>query len=215
MEVASRLEIRDLAYSYVNDPETPVLKNINLTINQPGIYGVVGGSGSGKSTLGLILAGLIEPDSGEILVNHSQTRSALLNTMTSYTFQDEGLLPGGLIQNITLEEKVSRIQDYQHCLKMALIEDEVDWNVRIRQLSDGQRQRICLARALYRNRPILVLDEGTSSLDNTSELKILQNLRNQAPDKIVIVITHRPELMERCDRIFKISDHTLNEVSYL
>jgi ABC-type bacteriocin/lantibiotic exporter with double-glycine peptidase domain len=196
------ISIQNLGFSYLRDPEFAIIRDFDLDLDRPGIYGLVGPSGSGKSTLGLMLTGLLNPDSGEIRINGTPVGAATLRSLSCHTFQDEQLLAGSLAENITLSSMIDRPDDYRDCLKDAMIEDPDDWERRLDRLSEGQKQRVVLARALYRNRPIVVLDEGTHSLDSERESLFLSRLREHHPEKFIFIITHRPELLKHLDQVF-------------
>jgi ABC-type bacteriocin/lantibiotic exporter with double-glycine peptidase domain len=198
------LSLNHLCFSYITDHELLALDNINITIDGPGIYGIFGKSGSGKSTLGLILAGLQKPLSGSISVANNEINEHHLLQSVSYVFQDEGLFQKSLKENISLsEEDISSEKMASATFVSTLdsvIENKQDFN--INALSEGQKQRILLARAIYRNRKIIVLDEGTHSLDTQTEQLFVERIKTNYPDTILIIISHRHSTMQLCQKIF-------------
>lgn len=197
--------------------ENLVLSDINLKINSGEAVGFVGQSGSGKSTLIDIMLGLLEPQSGSVLINGqeiSQVKSAWQQQI-GYIPQTIFLMDDSLRRNIAIGIADSEIDEVaiHDALKSAQLEDFVaslpeglntvvgERGVR---LSGGQRQRIGIARALYHRPSVLVLDEATSSLDTETEKGVMQAVQALQGDKTVIIVAHRLSTVEYCDRLYRL-----------
>ena len=206
-----RLEINDLCFSYGGDR---ILENCSFEAEKGRIIALTGESGSGKSTLFKIILGLYEPQSGSITVNGETEVNSSVRGLFSYVPQGNMVLSGTIKDNITLcnsdidEEKIikaakaAEIYDY-----IVSLQDGFDTVLSERGagLSEGQLQRISIARALLADAPVLLLDEATSALDEATETKVLDNIKNMT-DKTVLFITHRNTSLKVCDRIVRVED---------
>ena len=206
-----RLEINDLCFSYGGDR---ILENCSFAAEKGRIIALTGESGSGKSTLFKIILGLYEPQSGSITVNGETEVKSSVRGLFSYVPQGNMVLSGTIKDNITLcnsdidEEKIikaakaAEIYDY-----IVSLQDGFDTVLSERGagLSEGQLQRISIARALLADAPVLLLDEATSALDEATETKVLDNIKNMT-DKTVLFITHRNTSLKVCDRIVRVED---------
>lgn len=206
-----RLEINDLCFSYGGDR---ILENCSFAAEKGRIIALTGESGSGKSTLFKIILGLYEPQSGSITVNGETEVNSSVRGLFSYVPQGNMVLSGTIKDNITLcnsdidEEKIikaakaAEIYDY-----IVSLQDGFDTVLSERGagLSEGQLQRISIARALLADAPVLLLDEATSALDEATETKVLDNIKNMT-DKTVLFITHRNTSLKVCDRIVRVED---------
>ena len=206
-----RLEINDLCFSYGGDR---ILENSSFAAEKGRIIALTAESGSGKSTLFKIILGLYEPQSGSITVNGETEVNSSVRGLFSYVPQGNMVLSGTIKDNITLcnsdidEEKIikaakaAEIYDY-----IVSLQDGFDTVLSERGagLSEGQLQRISIARALLADAPVLLLDEATSALDEATETKVLDNIKNMT-DKTVLFITHRNTSLKVCDRIVRVED---------
>ena len=206
-----RLEINDLCFSYGGDR---ILENCSFAAEKGRIIALTGESGSGKSTLFKIILGLYEPQSGSITVNGETEVNSSVRGLFSYVPQGNMVLSGTVRDNITLCDpdineakiikaaKAAEIYDY-----IATLPDGFDTVLSERGagLSEGQLQRISIARALLADAPVLLLDEATSALDEATETKVLDNIKNMT-DKTVLFITHRNTSLKVCDRIVRVED---------
>ena len=206
-----RLEINDVCFSYGGDI---ILENCSFAAEKGRIIALTGESGSGKSTLFKIILGLYEPQSGSITVNGETEVNSSVRGLFSYVPQGNMVLSGTIKDNITLcnsdidEEKIikaakaAEIYDY-----IVSLQDGFDTVLSERGagLSEGQLQRISIARALLADAPVLLLDEATSALDEATETKVLDNIKNMT-DKTVLFITHRNTRLKVCDRIVRVED---------
>lgn len=194
-------------------------KPVNLTIRKGDKIALLGSSGSGKSTLISIIMGLLRPNSGYIksdqyVINDNNVKSWM--SKISQVPQEVSIIDGSLIKNITIGQDEKNI-DEEEIWEILELVDLKDWaqnlpeqlNTNIMKgvssLSGGQQQRIGVARAIYRNGDILILDEATSSLDQETEKRILKIIHDKFKDKTIISITHRPESLKYCNRIIEMN----------
>jgi ATP-binding cassette subfamily C protein len=192
-----------------------ILQNIFLEIRQGQKIGIIGKSGAGKSTLIDIILGLIKPTKGKILIDNSNLDCNLKDwqKQIGYVPQDIYLLDDTIKNNIAFglnandinqeailkSIELSRLKDYVSSLEKK--ENTVVGNRGIK-VSGGQKQRIGIARALYNNPKILILDEATSSLDTINEKKIMEEIYNTAKNMTLIIVTHRHKSVSNCDKIY-------------
>ncbi len=205
------LKFNNLSFAYKNED---VIENCNLTAKRGDITAITGESGSGKSTLFKLVLGLYEPQIGNITVNDNIIVDTSTRGLFAYVPQGNMVISGSIRDNITLcnpetsDEKIKQatlaadIYDFICTLPMGL---ETELSERGLGLSEGQIQRISIARALLTDAPILLLDEATSALDEETETRVLTNIKNMT-DKTVIFITHRNQSLKVCDRIFHIEN---------
>ena len=210
------LELKNLNFKYLGN-ENNALENINLKIKKGKIIGITGPSGSGKSTLVDLMMGLIEPSSGSIHINGKPLHQIRKNwlKLVGYIPQDVHLNDDTLKNNITFLSKDSfDDQKLSSAIKMSGLENLVtskqnilDENVGEKgiKLSGGEKQRIGIARTLYKNSKILILDEPTSSLDENNEAKILENIF-RLKNLTLIMITHKIYTLKKCDEILFIKN---------
>ncbi|MDB2389768.1 ABC transporter ATP-binding protein/permease [Alphaproteobacteria bacterium] len=212
-----KLSIRDLCFVY-DGVDSPALDAINLDIEVGSMIGFIGASGAGKSTLIDCLLGLIQPLSGEVKVDGKLITSGNVSSwqkQIGYVSQVIYLLDGSLRDNIAFgissdsieEENVrSAVERSQLTEFIASLPDGLDTKVGERgvRLSGGQRQRIGIARALYNNPAVLVLDEATSSLDIITEREVMQSLEELQGSTTVLIIAHRYSTIENCDYLYKL-----------
>ena len=211
-----QLEIKNLYFSYEQEGQKG-LKDISCTIEKNSILGIFGPSGSGKSTLINLILGLIEPKNGKIFYNKKNIFENLKSwqSIIGLIPQNIYLIDDKIKNNIALgtEEREIDINLLHRCIKMAEL-DQFIYNLpqgietmvgeRGARISGGELQRIGIARALYRNPKILILDEATSSLDAINEKKIMNTIESIKKGKIVILISHRQSIIEYCTKIIEI-----------
>jgi ATP-binding cassette subfamily B protein len=205
-----RIELRDVTYSYGREP---VLDKLNLTIEPGERLALVGPTGAGKSTIASLIPRLMDPQSGQVLVDGQDVRTvsiASLRNQVSLVLQDCVLFRGTLYDNIALGRPGATQEEVLRAAKLALVDefacrlpDGIDTAVGERgaDLSGGQRQRIAIARAILRDAPILILDEPTSALDGATEQVIAAALANLPRDRTTLVIAHRLSTIRTSDRI--------------
>lgn len=212
------IELKDVYYQYPNTKKT-VLNGISLTIPKQYSVGLIGPSGAGKTTIIDVIVGLLMPTQGEVLIDGKGIKDNLLNWQRTI-----GYIP----QNIYLSDDTVR-RNIAFGLPDEKIDEEQVWSVlasaqldghvkslpagldtfigeRGIRLSGGQRQRIGIARSLYHNPDVLIMDEGTASLDNETEWEIMQAVKNLSGKKTLIIVAHRLGTVKSCDRLYFIRD---------
>ena len=210
-----QVELRDVTFTYPGQ-ERPVIDHLSLTIRPGEKIALVGLNGAGKTTLVKLLSGLYKPDSGEILVGGIPTtdfNAAEYLQLVGTLYQDVNILP------FTIGENVSGREDYDYarvwsCLEQAGLKEAVEalpkgLDTSITQqlerdgvnLSGGQQQRLLFARALYKNAPLLILDEPTAALDPLAEADLYQKYAQTTGGKTSVFISHRLSSTQFCDRV--------------
>jgi ABC-type multidrug transport system fused ATPase/permease subunit len=217
--IFNKLELNNISVQY---KENTVFNNISLTINKGSFIGIIGKSGSGKTTLLNLILGLLKPNSGVTLLNGQPTNlsSSIFQNILAIVSQ-KNFIPKGTIDNaITFKSDVSPEKLRAVINRSSLDEFISSLNNNYDYLLDenannasgGQAQRLAIARALYFNRQLLVLDEPTSSLDEQSEKSILNNLVSLRGSVTIIMATHKKECLNICDEIYELSDYKLIKV---
>lgn len=200
------LEIKNLFFGYAGES---VLRDFSLCAKRGNITAITGESGSGKSTLFKLILGLYEPQSGSITINGEIPLDASLRGLFAYVPQGNMVLSGTVRENITMNNRAVTDEQIERAARAAEIYDYITYlpdgfethlAERGAGLSEGQIQRISIARALLTNAPILLLDEATSALDEETETRVLANIKSMT-DKTVLFITHRNTSLKVCDRI--------------
>ena len=219
-EVRGRIEFRDVNFSY--QPERVVLNEINLEIDADETVAIVGRSGSGKSTLAKLIPRFYDPVDGQVLIDGVDIRQYRLNSLRQnigFVMQGSALFQGSILENLTFGKPISMI-DVEAATQAAYIHDFVTklpngYHTIIgeqgAQLSEGQKQRVALARVLLQNTPILILDEPTAALDNESEFYIQEAMKEICKQRTVIVIAHRLSTIRRADKIVVIDQGRIAE----
>ena len=209
------IELRNISFRY-GEQEPFVLRDIDLRIEAGESVAIVGPSGCGKSTLLKVIAGLVQPTSGQVLVNGTPLERVGLENyraMLGVVMQDDQLFAGSLADNICFFADRPDPERIIACARLAAVHDDIvamamGFGTLIGDmgtvLSGGQKQRVLLARALYRSPSILLLDEATSHLDVERERAVNDALRNSRLTRIVIA--HRPETIAASDRVIDLAD---------
>lgn len=214
------IELSDLGFSYMNS-DKPVLENVNLKAESGEIVALVGQSGSGKTTLVRILLGLICPEKGKAMIYSGELGMELCGAtrrIIAYVPQENAMFAGSIAENMRMVKPDAADEEIKEALKTACalefvqdMKDGIYSNLGERGtgISEGQIQRLCIARAVLRNAPVLILDEATSALDMETEQAVLKNIMKADSKRICIVTTHRPSVLRQCSRVYRIENKGL------
>lgn len=212
------IKLKNISFGYENEK---VIEDLNLDIFSNTKLGILGQSGVGKSTLLDILTGLREPEAGEIFINNKYFKNKNeYYKKIAYVDQFPYLLDDNLTNNIALGADKIDNEMLKKAMENSLtseFEKNIDQNLYKsfgedgKELSGGQKQRIAIARALYRNPDILVLDEPTSALDGFLEEKIIENILRFKKKLIIILVTHKENILKNFDKIYKLENKKLVE----
>ena len=223
-DMGFELKMRDVDFSYVKGKQ--VITNSSMVARPGEIVGLVGPSGEGKTTIIRMILGLIKPERGEAIIKSWDGTEVELNIETRHLFayvpQGNTILTGTIADNMRLAKEDATDEEIIEALRIACAWDFVQrkpdginsmLGERGRGLSEGQAQRIAIARAVLRDAPILLLDEATSALDVTTERTVLKNIVSQRPNKTCIVTTHRPTVLNLCQRVYRVMKTQVTELS--
>lgn len=226
-EFPCSITLSNLSFTHLGG-EKETLKNINLTIQPGEKIAIVGLNGAGKTTLIKNICGLYKPSKGSILINQTKEeefRHLDYYGLFSVVFQDMDLLPGSILENVSMREKEeSDLKRVEECLKKAGLWEKVSalpskmdtclckngFEDAV-ELSGGERQKLLLARALYKDAPILILDEPTAALDPIAENELYLKYQELTKGRTSIYISHRLSSTRFCDRILFLKDGEIIE----
>jgi ABC-type bacteriocin/lantibiotic exporter with double-glycine peptidase domain len=216
----SEIRLENIDFSY---GDRPILRQVSLSIGKNECIGIVGESGSGKTTLFDLLTGLLEPDRGNItcdgIAYHSLTKSSL-RSMYGYVTQEPVIFDGSFRDNIALWAPDASGPAIEAAARAAFCEEfivasEDGYDTQIGdkgiRLSGGQKQRLAIAREIFWNPQLLILDEATSSLDSESERFIRLSLKKLIGEKTILIIAHRLATVRDCDRIYVLKNGEITE----
>ena len=207
------LQIEDVSFSYDGADRDYVLEHINLTIPQHKVTAIVGASGSGKTTLIKLLLGFYEPNKGNIKIGDLSLKNMnphVWRARTGCVMQDGFIFSDSIAKNIAIGAEVIDKERLLHAVTVANIRDFIDslplgYNTKIGMegngVSQGQRQRILIARAVYKNPEFIFLDEATNALDANNEREIMEHLHQFYKGRTVVVVAHRLSTVRDADNI--------------
>ena len=215
LKEVSRIDVENLNFAY---GEEQILSDVSLSVKKGEILGIHGRSGSGKSTLLKLLMRFYDPKSGSIKINgetlpNINTRS--LRDNMAYITQQTYIFNETIEENIRLARRDATLDEIMEAAKKASIHDFIlslpeGYQTKMTELggnlSDGEKQRIGIARAFLHNAPIILLDEPTSNLDSLNEAMILKSLLNVKAEKLIILVSHRQSTMAICDQVIGIEN---------
>ena len=211
----SRIDVESVNFAY---GEEQILSDVSLSVKKGEILGIHGRSGSGKSTLLKLLMRFYDPKSGSIKINgetlpNINTRS--LRDNMAYITQQTYIFNETIEENIRLARRDTTLEEIMEAAKKASIHDFIlslpqGYQTKMTELggnlSDGEKQRIGIARAFLHNAPIILLDEPTSNLDSLNEAMILKSLLDVKAEKLIILVSHRQSTMAICDQVIGIEN---------
>ncbi len=217
------IEVKDVSISFKkNGKDYTVLSNVNLKVNKGECIGIIGQTGSGKSTLLKVISGLIQPDKGALLLDGKKIKKediVAYRRLIGYAPQDAFILEGTLRENILFGEEydAKRFKEVIKKAGLAAFYEKYKDDTILKEgglnLSGGEKQRIHLARILYRNKEIFIFDEPTSNVDRETEkiiVNTMKELKNQG--KTIIISSHKPYPLKIADRVYSVEGQKIKEV---
>ena len=227
-EIASdgiTVKLSDVSFGYNDDKN--VYNNLNFEAHPGEIIAVLASSGGGKTTLMRIMLGMLEPQNGDVQLIGSNGEPVAVNAdlrrLFAYVPQGNTILSGTIAENMRMVRPEVTDEEIIDALKTAcawefvsVLPEGINGTLgeKGRGISEGQAQRLSIARALVRNSPILLLDEATSALDVVTEERVLNNIIKRHPNKVIIVSTHRPGALKLCQKLYRLSENGIEEISY-
>lgn len=215
----------NVSFTYKDSGET-VLENVDFHADSGEFVAITGASGEGKTTMIRLMLGLVSADEGQVYLIRDGERcraSAATRRAFAYVPQGNTILAGTIADNLKMVKENASEQEMTEALKLACADEFVSklpWGIdsNVGELghgfSEGQAQRIAIARALMQKAPILILDEATSALDEGTEKQLLKNIRTSDAIKTCIIITHRSATANICERHYEIKGTSISEVSH-
>ena len=214
------ISLQNISYTYPSRTSYAI-NNINFKINFGESIGIIGESGSGKSTFANVLMGFITPNSGNIILNNLiLTDTSILNQHVSYIPQDIFILDSTLLENLTFGNQnddidLVKLDEILNQLKLKDLVDSLPNGLYTQlgqdglKISGGQKQRIGIARSLYNKRQLIIMDESTSSLDESTQSQIQNLITSLKGITTLIIISHRKSILKDCDRIVEFNNATI------
>ncbi|WP_196062019.1 MULTISPECIES: peptidase domain-containing ABC transporter [unclassified Serratia (in: enterobacteria)] len=226
-QFSSRLSFRHIVFAY--DAQLPVLHDLSISLQPGQRIAIVGESGTGKSTLLKVMTGLMAPQQGEVVVDGQPVDYRQIHTLFFLQSQEDILFNASVLENITLfdenvdEHQHQRIKRSLEGLNLHSVVEKLPGglNALIREshagLSLGQRQRLLLARAMYSNCPVLVLDEPTANLDENTAHQVMTTLLAHCREqhKTLITVTHSESVLSMFDRVYRMDNGGMKQVDTL
>ena len=207
------VRFENVSFSYKKDADTPVLKNINLDIKSGETVGIIGGTGSAKSSLVNLVSRLYDVTEGQLLVGGVDVRDYDMETLrnqVAVVLQNNVLFSGTILENLRWGDKEATEEQCRHACELACADEFIEkmpdgYNTYIEQggtnVSGGQKQRLCIARALLKKPKILILDDSTSAVDTATDAKIRKAFAEEIPGTTKLIIAQRISSVEHADRI--------------
>lgn len=222
-EQGFEVRMKDVDFAYVKGNK--VITDSDFVACPGEIVALVGPSGEGKTTMIRLILGLVHPEEGKAMLVAANGQEVEMNADTRHLFayvpQGNTILSGTIAENLRMVKEDATEEEIVEALKIACAWEFVEkmpdtfhsnLGERGRGLSEGQAQRISIARAVLRDAPILLLDEATSALDVTTERQVLRNIVQQRPNKTCIVTTHRPSVLSMCQRVYRVMETRVTEL---
>ena len=218
------IELKNVSFSYVKNKEKECLKEINLKIQSGETIGIIGGTGSGKSTLVNLIPRLYDATEGEVLVGDVNVKEydlEVLRNEVACVLQKNVLFSGTVSENIRWGNENATDEEVERVCKLAQADDFIKafpegYQTHIEQggtnVSGGQKQRLCIARALLKKPKILILDDSTSAVDTKTDAFIRKALKEEIPDTTKIIIAQRVNSVEEADKIIVMDGGKINGI---
>ena len=218
------IEFKNVFFKYNETAEEPVLSDINLSIKSGETVGILGGTGSAKSSLVQLIPRLYDVTQGEVLVGGRNVKDYKLDTLrdsVSMVLQSNVLFSGTIEENLRWGNENATMEEIREAAKISCADDFVmsfpdQYQTELEQggvnVSGGQKQRLCIARALLKNPKILILDDSTSAVDTATDAKIREGMKNSLPDTTKIIIAQRINSIQHADKIIVIDDGKINDI---
>lgn len=212
------ISFKHVSFRYSDTAETPVLSDINLDIKSGETIGIIGGTGSSKSSLVNLISRLYDTDTGSVIVGGHDVREYDMDTLrnkVAVVLQQNVLFSGTILENLRWGDKNATTDECIEACKMACADDFIEsfpdkYNTYIEQggtnVSGGQKQRLCIARALLKKPRILILDDSTSAVDTATDSKIRAALAKTIPGTTKLIIAQRISSVMDADRIIVMND---------
>ncbi|MGN1433292.1 MAG: ABC transporter ATP-binding protein [Ruminococcus sp.] len=218
------IDFENVSFSYNTSSEKPILNNINVSIKSGETVGIIGGTGSSKTSLVNLIGRLYDVTGGAVKVGGKDVRSYDLETLrdeVSVVLQSNVLFSGTILDNLRWGNENATEEECINACKLACADDFIQsfpdkYNTHIEQggtnVSGGQKQRLCIARALLKKPKILILDDSTSAVDTATDAKIRKAFRDEIPDTTKIIISQRISSVENADKIIVMDDGEISAV---
>ena len=216
------IEFKNVMFRYDSGESEPVLSNINLRINSGETIGIIGGTGSSKSTLISLISRLYDATEGEVIVGGKNVKEydlEVLRDFVSVVLQKNVLFSGTILENLRWGDENATEEECREACRLACADEFIEkmpdgYNTFIEQggtnVSGGQRQRLCIARALLKKPGILILDDSTSAVDTATDEKIRRAFAQNIPDTTKIIISQRISSVQNADRIIVMDNGKIN-----
>ncbi len=218
------IEFRNVCFKYSKSAKKDVLKNINLAIKSGETIGIIGGTGSAKSSLVQLIPRLYDVTEGEVLVGGKNVKNYTMHNLresVSMVLQTNLLFSGTIEENLRWGNEDATFEEIRAAAKLAQADDFVmsfadGYKTDLGQggvnVSGGQKQRLCIARAILKKPKVLILDDSTSAVDTATDGKIREGMKNLLPDTTKIIIAQRINSVQHADRIIVIDDGEINDI---
>ena len=216
------IEFRHVDFAYKKDSDEPVLEDIDLKIRSGETIGIIGGTGSAKTSLVNLISRLYDVTKGEVLVGGRNVKDydmEVLRDQVSVVLQNNVLFSGTILDNLRWGDKEATLEECRHACELACADEFIDrfpkgYETYIEQggsnVSGGQKQRLCIARALLKKPKVLILDDSTSAVDTATDAKIRRAFREEIPDTTKLIIAQRISSVQDADRIIVMEDGKVN-----
>lgn len=218
------IDFENVSFSYNTSSEKPILNNINVSIKSGETIGIIGGTGSSKTSLVNLIGRLYDVTDGVVKVGGKDVRSYDLETLrdeVSVVLQSNVLFSGSILDNLRWGNENATEEECVKACRLACADDFIQsfpdrYNTHIEQggtnVSGGQKQRLCIARALLKKPKILILDDSTSAVDTATDARIRKAFRDEIPDTTKIIISQRISSVENADKIIVMDDGEISAV---